>query len=130
MQAIEDFLREWTAAEQSGDAAQISRLVTDDFVATGPLGFTLAKQDWLARFGGGLRFDRVELDDVRGRVYGPAAVVTARQNQGGTAHGNPVPEAARVTLALVEDAGRWRAAGAHFSFVAGTKGAPPVPGRV
>ena len=42
--------------------------------------------------------------------------------------GNPVPEAVRATLTLVSDAGSWKLAAIHMSFIAGTPGAPPIPG--
>jgi ketosteroid isomerase-like protein len=110
------------------DTAALDTLLTDDFIGVGPLGFTLPKAAWLGRYqGGSLAYDALELDEIQTRVHGDSAVVTARQNQRGTAQGHPIPEAARVTLALAEENGRWRLAGAHLSFVAGTAGAPPLP---
>ena len=63
------------------------------------------------------------------RGYGDAAVVVARQVGQGTYQGNPVPGALRASLVLVRQAAGWRLAGNHMSFIAGTPGAPPVPGR-
>ena len=37
-------------------------------------------------------------------------------------------EAVRATLAVVKEGDRWRMAGIHLSFIAGTPGAPPIPG--
>jgi hypothetical protein len=34
----------------------------------------------------------------------------------------------RATLTLVAESGSWRLAGIHMSFIAGTPGAPPLPG--
>jgi hypothetical protein len=34
----------------------------------------------------------------------------------------------RGTLVLVKDAKGWRLAAIHMSFIAGTAGAPPIPG--
>jgi ketosteroid isomerase-like protein len=124
------FLDTWTAAERDGDVATLESLLTDDFVGVGPLGFTLAKPAWLARHrGGGLRYETYDLDEVQARVHGEAAVVTARQTARGAFQGRPTPEVLRTTLALVHDAGDWRLAGVHFSFVAGAPGAPPIPGH-
>jgi ketosteroid isomerase-like protein len=128
MQKIDEFLEQWTAAEHGGDTAALDTLLTDDFIGVGPLGFTLPKAAWLGRYqSGSLAHDALELDEIQTRVHGDSAVVTARQNQRGTAQGHPIPEAARVTLALAEENGRWRLAGAHLSFIAGTAGAPPLP---
>jgi ketosteroid isomerase-like protein len=129
MSGIEELLADWTAAERSGDGATLDRLLTDDFVGVGPLGFTLSKKDWLERFGNGLRYETFGLEEVGVRGYGDAAVVVARQAGRGTWQGNPVPEAVRASLVLVRQADGWRLAGSHLSFIAGTPGAPPVPGR-
>jgi hypothetical protein len=39
-----------------------------------------------------------------------------------------VPEAVRATVILVSHAGEWKLAGMHMSFIAGTPGAPSIPG--
>jgi hypothetical protein len=61
-------------------------------------------------------------------VHGDAAVITSRNLARGAYQGNPVPEAVRTTVTLVSDVGRWKLAAIHMSFIAGTPGAPPVPG--
>ena len=55
--------------------------------------------------------------------------MTARNNTRGSYQGHPIPEATRATLVLVSSACRWQLAAIHMSFVAGTAGAPPIPGR-
>ena len=49
MQATEEFLAEWAAAEQAGDTGALGTLLAEGFTAVGPLGFILPKQAWLAR---------------------------------------------------------------------------------
>jgi ketosteroid isomerase-like protein len=127
-QPLDEFLKEWADAERSGDATRLDALLTDDFLGVGPVGFVLPKAAWMARFRGGLTYESFELRDIQSRVHRNAAVITARQVGRGTIQGRPLPfEAVRVTLALVEAGGRWRLAGIHMSFIAGTPGAPPVP---
>lgn len=47
MQAIEDFLAGWAAAEQAGDTTPLERLLASDFTAVGPPGFILTrKRGW------------------------------------------------------------------------------------
>src|SRR6266853_1533094 len=85
---IEAFLTEWTAAEQSGDAAALDKLLTDDFTGVGPLGFTLSKQDWLDRHAAGdLTYRTFELADIAVRRYGDTAVVIAKQSAAGAYRG-------------------------------------------
>jgi ketosteroid isomerase-like protein len=127
---IEGLLTEWTAAERSGDAAALDKLLADDFTGVGPLGFTLSKQDWLDRHAaGGLEYRTFELADVAIRRYGDAAVVIARQSAAGAYRGREVPGDLRVTLVVADASGFPKLASAHMSFIAGTPGAPPVPGR-
>jgi ketosteroid isomerase-like protein len=127
--SIQTFLDQWSAAEGAGDSGRIAAMLTDDFTAVGPLGFILPRQAWLARHSPGeLSYDSFGLAEVQARVHGEAAVVTARNNTSGSYQGHPIPEATRATLVLVRDAGRWQLAAAHMSFLAGTQGAPPIPG--
>jgi len=129
MQAIEEFLTAWAAAEQAGDAATLETQLADDFTAVGPLGFILTKQAWLSRYRqGDLTYQAFSLSEVNPRTVGGAAIVTARDNTRGSYQGHPIPEAVRATLVLVSDTGSGKIAAIHMSFIAGTPGAPPIPG--
>jgi ketosteroid isomerase-like protein len=126
--SIQAFLDQWSAAEQAGDTRRLDELLTDDFAGIGPLGFTLPKQAWLYRHrSGDLRYDSFGLAEVETRVYGPTALVTARNNTGGRYQSHPIPEATRATLVLVSDDAKWRLAAIQMSFIAGTPGAPLLP---
>jgi len=126
---ISAFLAEWIAAEREGDNAYLDEHLTDDFVGVGPLGFILTRPEWLARHeGGDLTYETLGLEDVQVRTYGDAAVVVARQTGIGAYRGFPVPETTRITAVVVHGPGGWQVASVHHSFVAGTPGAPPVPG--
>jgi ketosteroid isomerase-like protein len=127
-QSIDEFITEWTQAEQRGDTGRLASLLTDDFLGVGPLGFVLPKQAWLARFAGGLSYDHFALEEVQSRLHGDTAVVTARQVGRGAIENSPLPfESLRVTLTVVRQVERWLMAGVHSSFIAGTPGAPPLP---
>jgi hypothetical protein len=130
MQATEEFLTEWAAAEQAGDTGLLEELLAGGFTAVGPLGFILPKQAWLARHRSrDLTYQDFSLDEVQARPIGQdVAVVTARTNTRGSYQGHPVPEATRATLVLAGNSGRWQLAAIQMSFIAGTAGAPPIPG--
>ena len=127
--SITSFLADWAAAEHAGDTGALDALLTDDFVGIGPLGFSLPKPQWLARHGQSLHYEAFDVDETQVRTYGDVAVVTARDTQRGTAFGNPIPEALRATHVLVRRGDGWRLALIQMSFIAGTPGAPPIPGR-
>jgi ketosteroid isomerase-like protein len=116
---VEEFVREWAAAEQHGDTAFLEGALTDDFVGVGPLGFMLTKEQWLGRFAGGLSYESFALDEVAARFYGGAAVATCRQKQAGEFQGNDVGGEFRATLVLAEEEGGWLLAGWHASPIAG-----------
>jgi ketosteroid isomerase-like protein len=120
MKNLDTFLATWVDAERAGDAATTERLLADDFVGIGPVGFQLPKTAWLQRLtGGDLHYDELSLEEMTTRRYGDCAVTTARWNARGTAQGHPIPEATRLTLITVNQDGEWRLAGVHFSFIAG-----------
>jgi ketosteroid isomerase-like protein len=123
------FLTHWTSAERSGDTAVLDSLLTDDFAGVGPLGFVLPKAAWVGRHqSGDLVYETFDVDEVATHPHGDFVLVVARHVAKGAYQGHPIPEAARASLALVRDVDAWRLAGLHLSFIAGTPGAPPIPG--
>jgi ketosteroid isomerase-like protein len=126
---ITTFLTDWTTAECDADTAALNQMLTDDFVGVGPLGFTLPKAAWLGRHqGGDLKYESFDLDELQVRTYADAALVIARQTAKGAYQGNPLPTDLRASLVLVRQQESWRLTGIHMSFIAGTPGAPPIPG--
>ncbi|MGB6772275.1 MAG: nuclear transport factor 2 family protein [Candidatus Dormiibacterota bacterium] len=124
---IDAFLSKWTTAERDGDAEALEALLADDFYGVGPLGFVLPRAAWLDRHRQGLAYEQFGLEDVRVRHHGAVALVTARNNTRGTYRGQPIPEALRATLVIVSDSEALGLAAIHMSFLAGTRGAPPMP---
>ncbi len=123
--SIDMIVDQWATAERTGDVATTDALLTDDFLAIGPVGFVLPKAAWRQRMvDGSLVYDDLHLDEIATRIYSDCAVTTARWNAKGRAHGHPIPEATRVTLVWVRLDDAWKLATIHFSFIAGTPGAP------
>jgi len=57
----------------------------------------------------------VEIDDVRVRVFGDAAVVTGRTHGAGEVAGTPYDVVIRFTDVFVRRNGRWEAVASHAS---------------
>ncbi len=124
---IHAFLSKWTTAERAGDAERLATLLTHDFAGVGPLGFVLPRPAWLDRYRQGLAYEQFSLEEIQIRLYDEVAVITARNNAGGTYQDQPLPEALRATLVIASNSEAVRLAAVHMSFIAGTKGSPPMP---
>jgi ketosteroid isomerase-like protein len=113
----------WANAELGGDTTSLERILADDYIGIGPLGFMLNKQEWLARHqSGDLKYESFNLDEVKVRVYNnDAAILTARQAQQGAYRGNSIPGQFRITLVFVQQQGQWRLASLQLSSI----GQPP-----
>lgn len=115
-QEVSRLVDAWAAAEPQGDVAFLERVISDDFVGVGPLGFLLTKQEWLARHESGeLKYRVHTFGDVNVRIYDGAAIVIGRLTQEATYRGNPINAQLRTTLIFVHQDGQWRLAGLQFS---------------
>jgi hypothetical protein len=64
--------QQWAAAEVRGDTAFLDRILTEDVVGFGPLGFMLSKPEWLQCHTNSLAYQSLALEDARVRTYGTA----------------------------------------------------------
>lgn len=77
---VEKLAMDWATAELHGDAVFLGETLADDFIAIGPRGFMLTKEQWIERHATGkLTYKSMDLDEISIRAYGDAAVLTARQ---------------------------------------------------
>ncbi len=121
-QEVAQLVDTWATAELQRDTAFLEKVLADDFVGVGPLGFLLTRQEWLARHQtGDLKYDVHTLDEARVRVYNEAAILIGRLTQEATYRGNPVNAQLRTTLVFVRQHGQWHLAGLHFCNI----GQPP-----
>jgi ketosteroid isomerase-like protein len=124
---LEEIAGNWAAAELRGDTAVLGEVLADDFVAVGPRGFMLTREEWLSRHGSGkLTYESFEWDEVSVRVHGNAAVMIGRQTVSGLYEDGDVryeiQDQFRATLVFVEERGRWLLLGLHLSPIAGPPG--------
>jgi ketosteroid isomerase-like protein len=119
-QEVMNLVTAWVAAESRPDTIFLKRTLTDDCVEVGPLGFTLTKQEWVARLqSGDLRYHTLALDEVTVRSYGEAAI--GRLTQDAAYRGSPIKAQLRTTLVFIHQREQWQLAGLQLSPI----GQPP-----
>ncbi len=119
-QDLERLAEDWASSERRGDTAFMQRTPTGDFAGIGPRGFMLAKDEWLERFTSGrLKYEYLEWDEVKVRVYGDAAVVTGRVRQEVSYQGQGMESDLRAMLVFVKQEGQWRLASVQMSPILG-----------
>jgi ketosteroid isomerase-like protein len=127
---LEKLGEEWAAAELNGDTAALGRILAEDFVAVGPRGFMLTREEWLSRHdSGNLTYESFEWDEVSVRVHGDAAVMIGREAARGRYQDGDfryeIQDQFRATLLFVEEQERWLLIGLHLSPIAGPPGERP-----
>ena len=103
--------REWLDAEERHDRATLQRIIADDFQGIAPMGNTVSKQDVLPAEGaqsGGLS---ISTSEVKVRLFGDTAIVTARGEQ--KTEKRPL----RFTVVFAKRNGVWQMVAGHLSAV-------------
>lgn len=113
----------WAAAEQQNDPDLVAELLADDFVGVGPVGFVLTRDQWLARFGNGLRNEAFAVEEPEVHHHGAAAVVVGVDAQRTCFAGGENSGRFRLTLVAVRSGDRWLVASVHI----GPLQVPPGP---
>ena len=106
----------WADAERQADIAALDTLLADDFLAVGPRGFVLTRQQYLEpRRAGDLKTEAFAWQEVSVRHYGAVAVAVGIQAQTASYQGQDASGRFRTTQVAVQVAGRWLLAGLHIS---------------
>jgi ketosteroid isomerase-like protein len=114
-QGVEQQIRELegqiNAAVVSGDLHVFERLLADDFTHTNQSGIFRTKAQWLANHKPGQSpYIAYDVDDLKIRVYGDAAAVTARTTpKGRDSKGNPITGQYRYLRVWAKRDSQWRA---------------------
>ncbi|WP_165423881.1 nuclear transport factor 2 family protein [Ktedonosporobacter rubrisoli] len=121
-QEIAQLALTWATAELQQDIALLEKLLANDFVGVGTLGFLLSKQEWLARHRSGeMKYSVHALDEVKVRGYDETAILIGRLTQEATYRDNPINTQLRTTLVFIRQDGQWHLASLHLC----TIGSPP-----
>jgi ketosteroid isomerase-like protein len=110
-QQIRDLEGQINAAVVSADLRVFERLLADDFTHTNQSGVFRTKAQWLANHKPGQSpYTRYDVDELKIRVYGDTAVVTARTTpQGQDSKGKPITGQYRYLRVWANRDGQWRA---------------------
>jgi len=115
-QQLLDACRRWVQAERADDAHALAPLLHEDFAAVGPLGFVLDRNQWLARYDGGLHNQSFDWEEVSERDFGTCALVIGTQTQTSSYQDRPSNGEFRVTQVWLNGGGDgWRLASIHLS---------------
>jgi ketosteroid isomerase-like protein len=99
----------FTDAIARNDLKAIERFVTDDWIIVNADGGTIERERFLEVIrSGALTHDMMESNDMRVRVYGDSAVVTAVTRSKGKFMGQEFSTHERSTDVLVKIDGQWR----------------------
>ena len=113
---------QWGDALLKRDAAAWSRFLADDWVLTYSDGTLVTKPMALADLKeGALKIESFQLDDVKVRVYGDAAVVTGRITEKSKFQDKDTSGVRRFTDVFVKREGRWQAVASHESDISASK---------
>jgi len=109
---VEQHLRQlnddWVKAMMRGDGETLDRIMADDFFFTYPL-----EGDDKAQFisdvtSGDLKIEHISREQCRVRVFGSAAVLTARDSATWLYHGRELSGQYKIVKVFAERAGRWQ----------------------
>ncbi|MFD8500239.1 nuclear transport factor 2 family protein [Amycolatopsis sp. NPDC059657] len=118
--------KRWAAAEEQGDRQALDELTVDGFRLVGPVGFVLGKEQWLARYDGGvLVTESIDWSDVEILDLGDTVIAIGVHDQVASHKGNPANGRFRATHVVVRRDEQWRLASIHLSPIGG----PPPFGK-
>jgi ketosteroid isomerase-like protein len=109
-------VQSWDAAMVRNDAGAIGRFMADEWTLIGSDGTSSDKESFLALIRAGvLSHDVMTSDDITIRVYGDAAVVTARGVSGGLYQGRQFREVERQSNVFIRQEAQWLCVLTHLS---------------
>ena len=114
MGGVEDQIKkleqDWAQATMKEGAAAVDKYEADDILSTDPTGRVTDKaQDKQDLSSGDLKFQSMELSDLKARAYGNTAVATGANTLKGTYKGQDISGTYRFTDTWVKRNGKWQA---------------------
>jgi ketosteroid isomerase-like protein len=108
--------REWIDASVKGDTAALDKIEAEDYIIIDPTGTISTKAEDMKNVkSGDLKFDSMEIFESKVRVYGDAAVVTAKSHIKGKYKTQDISGDYSATDVFVKKGGQWRAVSSHIT---------------
>jgi ketosteroid isomerase-like protein len=115
---IQKLERDWAQATIKSGAAAVDQYEADDIITTDPSGRVTDKaQDKTDLSSGDLKFQSMELSELRVRVYGDTAVAAGTNTLNGTYKGQDISSKYRFTDTWVKRKGKWQVVGSQATKV-------------
>jgi len=109
---VEQYLRqmneEWVKALSTRDGATLDRIIADDFIFTYPLEGDDKAQFIADCVSGDLTVKHINRDQISVRVFGPTAVLTARDSTTWLYHGRELSGQYRILNVYSKRDGEWK----------------------
>jgi ketosteroid isomerase-like protein len=103
--------KDFSLAVVANDAEAVGRFLADEWIMIDPDGGIIDKARFLAVIkSGALTHEMMESDEVRVRIYGDTAIVTALTTTRGKYSGQAFTTQERATDVFVKQDGRWQCA--------------------
>jgi len=106
---IEDMETQWRDAQLTGNVSEMEKLLSEDYFGISMTGQVNTKAQQLDRIRKrALNLTKIELSDVKVKLFGNTAVVTSRAEVAGTIDGKPMNGSFRYTRVYQRVAGLWK----------------------
>ena len=117
-QSIKALTEQLTQASLKGDAATFDKLLADDYIVIGITG-SLTKADVVQSFKSGkLKYDAINVSDMKVRVYGDTALVNATLNIKGHLGATDISGQFRTVRVWVKRKGQWQSVSHQYTRIA------------
>ena len=118
-QALIAMEHKWIDATVKGDADAFASFMADGYVAVVANARIRSKAEWVEGVrSGGLKYESVDLHNLKVRQYGDTAVVTGEYTQKATSGGQDYGARGAYATTWLKRRGRWQAIASGFSRVA------------
>jgi len=108
-QSIKAMTEQLNQAALKGDVATYDKLLADDYISIGILGGTSSKAELLENFKSGkLKFEAIDVSDMKVRVYGDAALAISTANVKGHLGATDISGQYRSVRVWVKRKGQWQ----------------------